>query len=231
MPRWTTESAHKQGSASDWMGLRFGSLSAVSGPYQFAAGNDYPRTHVDVVCDCGAKKTYRCQALKAGRATSCGCKNINRGGARKHGVHSRNPALAKVWMSMRTRCRNEKAPGYARYGGRGISVDARWDDPVTFESWALASGYAPGLQIDRIDNDGPYSPENCRWVTGKQNMRNQERTIMLTAFGEIKSLADWCEDARCIVSYQTLIARIKRYAWSHEKAITTERFKQCIKTA
>lgn len=80
--------------------------------------------------------------------------------------------LHKIWTSMKTRCNYKPAKDYYRYGGRGISVHPEWNEScLEFIKWSLTNGYAEGLQIDRIDNDGNYEPTNCRWVTGLENAR------------------------------------------------------------
>lgn len=84
--------------------------------------------------------------------------------------------LAVIHRNMMARCTNPKATHWARYGGRGIYVAEAFQDRAAFIAWALANGWAPGLQIDRRDNDGPYSPENCAFVSASQNMRNTRRS-------------------------------------------------------
>jgi len=80
--------------------------------------------------------------------------------------------LHGVWRQMKRRCTDAAWPGFYRYGGRGIKVCGEWKDRLKFVKWAQANGWKPGLQIDRIDNDGDYSPENCRFITCRDNIRN-----------------------------------------------------------
>lgn len=88
-------------------------------------------------------------------------------------VSAGHAALYGSWANMRTRCSNPKASRYDRYGGRGITVCPEWDSFSAFQTWALANGWAPGLSIDRIDNDGNYEPGNCRWATPAEQRRNK----------------------------------------------------------
>jgi hypothetical protein len=90
---------------------------------------------------------------------------------------------------MHNRCSNPNEPSYKNYGGRGIAVCDRW---ASFEAFAADMGERPANHsIDRIDNDGPYSPENCRWATKAEQARNSRRTVMLTHEGETLCLKDW----------------------------------------
>lgn len=104
------------------------------------------------------------------------------------------PKLANLWQAMKTRCYNKNRSNYERYGGRGISVCDEWvDSSVPFIRWALDNGYRDGMQLDRIDNDADYSPDNCRWVTPKENSRNTRRNKRITLCGMNKTVAEWCE--------------------------------------
>ena len=94
---------------------------------------------------------------------------------------------------MKGRCENPNRPNYKNYGGRGIKVCEEWHEASNFIRWALNNGYKRGLQLHRIDNDGDYCPENCRFVTPKENSRNRRNTKLLTVNGETKPVAEWCE--------------------------------------
>ena len=91
----------------------------------------------------------------------------------------KKPSLYNSWCGMKARCTNPKNPKYKRYGGRGISVCEEWKDIVNFYNWAKTHGWEQGLTIDRIDNDGNYCPENCRWVSRSENSR-KKRTTKIT---------------------------------------------------
>jgi hypothetical protein len=129
--------------------------------------------------------------------------------------------LYQAWQGMNRRCYSSSYATYLYYGGRGIKVCGSWRYSfVRFRKWAVSNGYEPDLSLDRIDNNGNYEPTNCRWVPKRQQMWNRRNTPLIEAFGETKSIPEWAEDARCIVSYETLRARFKRGGWSAEEAIS-----------
>lgn len=122
---------------------------------------------------------------------------------------------------MKHRCYNVFHPAYDYYGGRGIKICDRWR--LSFKNFLADMGEKPeGMQIDRINPEGNYCPENCRWATAKQNMRNRRpnsNARFITANGETKTLAEWAEELGTHSS--TIIHRIKRHGWSEKKAVTT----------
>lgn len=109
---------------------------------------------------------------------------------------------------------------YYRYGGRGITVCEEWHDFLCFADWALAHGWERGLHIDRVDNNGPYTPDNCRFVTPLANNQNREQAYKVEAFGEVKSLNGWVRDERCHIVRSTLWTRLAKGV-DPETAITS----------
>lgn len=133
--------------------------------------------------------------------------------------YSVTETLKVVWNGCNQRCYNKNQSAYPNYGGRGIRVEFR--DVDHFVSWAISSGYVPGLQIDRKNNNGNYSPDNCRWVTPTVNANNTRKNIHVNAFGETKTVAEWSRDQRCVVGYRCLLQRIKA-GHDPEESITKE---------
>ena len=132
-----------------------------------------------------------------------------------------NGKLRYVYYDMIRRCYKKEDRGYPRYGARGITVCDEWKkDCKAFYRWAKENGYDKGLQIDRIDNDKGYYPENCRWVTPKENMMNRSNTRRITFNGQTNTLEEWSDITG--ISYQVLSDRIYRYGWAIERALTTD---------
>lgn len=123
---------------------------------------------------------------------------------------------------MHQRCYVSEAIGFSDYGARGITISEPWLSSFgAFYEWSIENGYQmlSGLQIDRIDYDGPYAPDNCRWVDRWTNARNKRNTRMLTAFGETRPLPEWIEDPRVDNSYSLVHSRVMK-GWDHEQALT-----------
>jgi hypothetical protein len=136
-------------------------------------------------CFCGNEFEAQIAHVKSGHTQSCGCYQIQK--ATTHGLI--NHPLYKVWVSMKARCYNPNSKPFYRYGGRGIKVCDDWKNNfVSFYDFCIQKGWKKGLQIDRIDNDGNYEPDNCRFVTSAENNQNQSTTkLNWDKVGEIRA--------------------------------------------
>lgn len=110
-----------------------------------------------------------------------------------HGVCKMDKNIYQIWYGMIRRCEDTAWCRYNSWGGRGITVCDEWHDVTKFYEWTKNNGYEKGLQLDRIDNNKGYSPQNCRFITDKENSRNCRRTIKLNINGITKSLSEWSE--------------------------------------
>ena len=100
--------------------------------------------------------------------------------------------IHSIWDGMKKRCYYKKSVAYHNYGGRGIAICDEWlNDYYAFESWALNNGYADGLTIERIDNNGNYSPENCKWATRSEQCNNKRNNVLITYLGKTQTLTQW----------------------------------------
>lgn len=134
-----------------------------------------------------------------------------------------NTNIFNKYSKMIERCINPNCRNFHNYGGRGISVCQEWlDDFMNFYNWSIENGYKQGLTIDRIDNDGNYCPENCKWSTNLEQQNNKRNSFRVTAFGETKTTAEWSRDPRCKVNVSCLRQRLHK-GWSSEEAITVDK--------
>lgn len=163
--------------------------------------NAYPK-YAKVSCECGSDTRFVLVAvLRRGEAQSCGCLHKER--VTKHGMW--NQPLFNVWRAMHDRCYNQKNKRYQRYGARGITVCDRWHSLENFVA-DMSHSYKAGLTLDRIDNNRPYSPDNCRWATRSEQNRNYSRNVVFTWNGETLCLMEWAE--KLGLNYGTLWDRI-----------------------
>lgn len=193
---------------TDLSGLRFGNLTVLFPVHKLDGGYKYVCR-----CDCGNTSTVESHSLLHGITKTCGCR-MNRLGelnhSYKHGLKHKHSRLYRIWKNMKRRCYTPSVPGYRYYGGRGICVCDEWkNDPVAFVNWAIDNGYSENLTIERIDNNGNYSPSNCRWATQKEQAQNTRRSIWFTYKGETHNLEEWAN--RIGVKPPTLAARLRHH--------------------
>jgi hypothetical protein len=120
---------------------------------------------------------------------------------------------------MKKRCYNPRDKRFVNYGGRGITVCDEWkDDFGAFQKWATDNGYKENLTIDRVNVNGNYCPENCRWATMTQQQRNTTRNRFITAFGETKTMAEWAEQSG--IRQDVIKDRLNRLHWTPEDAVS-----------
>lgn len=165
-------------------------------------------------CECGNTATITPDQFNRGVIKSCGCLRCRPGskadGKAKHPLYG-------TWNQMMGRCYRPKNIHYDRYGGRGIKVCQEWHDFWKFVRWSDSVGGRPrGAEIDRIDNDGDYCPENCRWVSRKQQMNNTSYNVKITYNGQTKTLKEWSEELE--IPYTAICHRYQR-GWSVERML------------
>ena len=172
----------------DYIHKRYGKL-VVIGEAEQKKGERY---RVKCRCDCGNIKDYSLLNLenKIMPTRSCGC------GRNEHdGIKNRSKEkLYQTYDNMKQRCLNPKTPNYYNYGGRGIKVCSEWlEGYPKFRKWAMENGYKEGLTLDRIDNNGDYEPNNCRWVDMKIQSNNTRVNVFITYNGETHTIAEWSD--------------------------------------
>lgn len=172
-------------------------------------------------CECGTERRVLRADLISGRSTGCECKRrrtmpaAQRIAATKHGMEK--TVEYRTWVDMRRRCSDARRPDFHRYGGRGIFVCQEWE--ASFEAFFADMGNRPdGHTLDRIDNNGPYSKNNCRWATRKEQSTNTRLNFRITAFGVEMTASEAAELYG--LQAQTIIQRLKR-GWDAERALTT----------
>lgn len=198
----------------DLTGMRFGRLEVLG----FSHMNKFRRATWECKCDCGTIKNIDGLNLRQGTTLSCGClhKEIHADQLRTHGMADTPPHNS--WNGMLQRCENPNDPRYRDYGGRGVAVCSEWHDFQGF--WNdMADSYSEGLTIDRIDVNGNYCKENCKWSTQKEQANNRRNNHLLSFDGTTQTISQWADALG--IKYDTLFTRIKR-GWSAERALTTE---------
>jgi len=196
----------------DLAGQRFNRLTALI-PVKIAASREM---YWVCKCDCGGDALATTANLRRGRVRSCGCLNVDRNKETKitHGMT--RTRTYTIWFGMKRRCDDPSQDNYSHYGGRGISYDPRWR---LFANFFADMGKAPeGLQLDRIDNEGNYCKENCRWVTPRTNSNNRSNSDFVEYAGERVTVTELAR--KLGMKPITLESRLYD-GWSLDRAIRT----------
>jgi hypothetical protein len=195
------------------LGLTGGNTTLVNGHYVAIWS---------VRCDCGALGSVQRTSLMRGRSRSCGCLRLEMSSARKltHGHtagHVRTTEYV-IWSGIHQRCGDPRSAAYESYGGRGITVCARWHDFASF--LADVGPRPPGLSLDRFPNkDGNYEPGNVRWATPREQMNNTRSNVLIEWNGETHSVMEWSR--RLGIRFQRIYSRL-RGGWSGAQALGFE---------
>lgn len=203
-------------------GLRFSRLLVIKEDVPLFTSGGKPRRRVLCKCDCGKLKSVDTSRLKRGSAKSCGCSTTRRSlsvtdpkGLPTHG-RSKTPEY-RSWQGMIYRCFNPRKSGFSNYGGRGITVCQRWLESFCNFLEDVGPRPSPAHSMDRIDTNGNYSPENCRWATSRVQNNNQRKTLMVEVDGTKMALSLACE--KLGLSRQNCARRIRKGECWHGGAI------------
>ena len=199
---------------NDLTGQRFGRLTVI----ERAPNKKSPSTRWRCKCDCGKETISRGTSLTSGATLSCGCMARERikEAATKHG--GKGTRLYNIWTHMKQRTTDKNYDSYHNYGGRGITICDEWLEFEPFRDWALANGYRDDLTLDRKDNNGPYSPENCRWANAIEQGSNRRTNRTITARGQTKTMTEWASELG--ITPQAICRRIDVHGWTPEEAVT-----------
>ena len=163
-------------------------------------------------CDCGFYTIANGNDLARGKVVSCGCWNYQK--RIQHGL-VRTPVY-RAWNNLLRRCESPRNPSYTKYGGRGIAVCPEWHN---FRNFFADMGHPPGkgYSIDRINNDGPYAPSNCRWAKIHVQANNTRRNRLITHEGRTQTIAQWARELG--MDYDVIRSRLDRYGWPIARAL------------
>ena len=209
--------------AKDLVGMKFGRLTVLSRAENYVSASGCTKAQWNCVCDCGNQIVVPTCNLTRGNSKSCGCYNLEQIKARNITHNQKHTRLYGVWTNMKARCYNPNNINYKDYGARGIVLCDEWRDSFNaFSIWAYENGYDPFAKngectIDRIDVDGNYCPENCRWANAKEQSNNRTNTYYLTIDNITHSLSEWSDITG--IRYHTIFARINKLGWEPKKAL------------
>lgn len=204
----------------DITGKKFNDLTVLS--FAFTGKDKRGDSHLYwyCKCKCGNIKAVQGKLIKSGNTKSCGCRT-HLPTTKTHGMSKTK--FAKIFYGIIKRCNNSYCSNYDDYGGRGIKC--LWEDFISFKKDMYKSylehekKHGEDIAIDRIDNDGHYCKENCRWATYKENAQNKRTTVYIVYKNKSLSMSEWADELG--ISYKSLWWRIKVAKWPIEKAFTT----------
>lgn len=216
------------------IGDKFGRLTVIGFAGHSRTKSGKSKLLVKCKCSCGNVVITPSSNLTTGDTKSCGCYHLDKAKeictgntfGYKHGGTIYNHRLYAVYTTMHQRCENPNCDYYDRYGGRGIYVCKEWSGEngfSNFREWAMNNGYNPDATkgectINRIDNDGPYSPDNCEWVNRTAQMNNTSANRYLTYNGETYTVTEWAN--KLGINFSTIENRLCN-GWSIEKTLST----------
>lgn len=206
--------------AKDLRGQRFGRWLVIEKAAPFKRKDGKKETQYLCKCDCGTIKVRKTKDILHGNSKSCGCYNSEnmRNRRKTHGMTESR--IYHIWDGMKERCKIN-TENHKHWAGKGIKICDEWLGEKGFENffkWSMDNGYSDNLTIDRIDGDGDYEPNNCRWVTYEVQNNNSSKNVKIECFGETKTIAQWAKEFG--INYKTLYSRIKK-GWTMERALLT----------
>lgn len=209
----------------EYIGKKYGFLKIISFAYfkEYGQKKKIKCKFVKCLCDCGKEKVIRLNDIRSGKTKSCGCllKRSNKERFTKHNLcHTR---IYRIYKNIKSRCKYSSLKQFKDYGGRGIEMCKEWENNfMSFYKWSLNNGYRDDLTIDRIDVNGNYCPENCRWATVFEQNNNKRTNHIIEYNGEKHSMREWCDILK--LNYYRTRTRINNYGISIERAFNPSKF-------
>lgn len=196
----------------DLTGKEYGRLTVIKLSEKRKSGKRF-RFYWLCSCECGNEKKVRTDGLTSGNIRSCGCLRNEQAVKNVKGNHKHKLSHTKLWYTyygMLDRCYDKSDERYNDYGGRGINICDDWKNNFeSFATWAIENGYNDTLTIDRIDNNGDYSPNNCKWSTIQEQSRNRRSNLMIMLNGELMTLMELSETMN--IPYKTAYSRYREH--------------------